>query len=76
MKIDLYTKAVLTVIAVALVCLVFQNFNIVTTAQASTYPVVSTVAEPQLTNEVIDVNIKTINGIVPLMFDGKLRVTD
>lgn len=34
MKTDLYTKAVLTVIAFALLCLVFQNFNLITPAYA------------------------------------------
>lgn len=36
LKIDLYTKSVLTIIAIALVCLVFQNVNWVTPAHAST----------------------------------------
>jgi hypothetical protein len=74
MKTDLYIKAVLTVIAFALVCLVFQNFNVVTPAQASTLPAISTVAEPQLTNQVIDVNIKTINGERVNMLEGSLYV--
>lgn len=74
MKTDLYTKAVLTVIAVALVCLVIQNFNVVTSAQASTSPVLNAVTEPQSTNQVLDINIKTINGEVPKIHDGYLRV--
>ncbi|MDH6359057.1 hypothetical protein [Parabacteroides sp. PF5-9] len=41
MKTDLYTKSVLTIIAVALVCLVIQNYNVVPQANA---------AEPQSVN--------------------------
>ena len=77
MKTDLYTKAVLTVIAAALVCLVFQNFNIVTHAHAATSPVVQTISEPKSTNEVVDVNIKSIDGVVPYVNEyGVLWVTE
>lgn len=47
MKTDLYTKIVLTVIALALVCLALQNFQFITPAQAST----------TMTHEIIDVRI-------------------
>ncbi|NDW13188.1 hypothetical protein D0T50_09805 [Bacteroides sp. 214] len=48
MKVDLYTKAVLTIIAIALVCLVYQNSNVVPAAYAS---------QPAATNSYVDVNI-------------------
>jgi len=38
MKSDRYTKFILTVIAVALVCLALQNINIITPAHANTAP--------------------------------------
>ena len=40
MKTDRYTTIVLTVIAICLICLVLQNFNIITPAQA-TQPIVT-----------------------------------
>lgn len=36
MKIDLYTKSTLTIIAIALIVIAFQNFSIVPKAEAST----------------------------------------
>jgi len=55
MKTDTYTKGVLTVIAVSLVAIVFQNFNVVKTANAgpSGYTPFPTT--------VMDVNIKSID---------------
>ena len=49
MTIDKYTKAVLTVIAVALVGLLFKDVPVVSTAYA-------------YGSETIDVNIKSVNG--------------
>jgi len=63
MKTDLYTKVVLTVIAVALCVIVFQNTQLVTTAQAAPPPVNITAPAPQATkSEVIDVNIVRVGG--------------
>ena len=64
MKTDLYTKIILTVIAVSLTLIVVQNMNIITpvqawedpTAKASGYAVV-----PLNVNGEIDVNIKSID---------------
>ncbi|MDR1201641.1 MAG: hypothetical protein LBL58_08450 [Tannerellaceae bacterium] len=58
MKTDLYTKVVLTVIALALVCLVFQNFDVVTSANASN--TTSSISELSKTNDVIQVRV--VNG--------------
>lgn len=63
MKADLYTKIVLTVIAIALVANFFKGTDIVTTAQAQTILSAPTVAEQPKT---IDVNIVSLNGI-PLL---------
>jgi len=63
MKTDLYTKTVLTVIAIFLGILVFQNTNIVTTAQATAAPVNIPVPQPhELRHEIIDVNIVKVDG--------------
>lgn len=72
MKTDLYTKAVLTIIAIALVSLVLQNMNIITPAQASqSVPpkVVPSVAPP------MDVNIVSVNGNrIQSDYSGNLNV--
>lgn len=59
MKIDLYTKAVLTVIAIALVGILVKDINFVSKAQAEPLPaeIFSTKTEG-----VIDVNIVQMNG--------------
>lgn len=62
MKTDLYTKAILTLIAIALVVIVFQNLEVVPTATARI---------PINSNE-IDVNIVSING--QSIFGGELEV--
>jgi hypothetical protein len=59
MKIDWYTKAVLTVIATCLVILVFKDMSIVTPAQANTP-----------SNLVPNTNY----GLVPLNEDGSMNV--
>jgi len=68
MKTDLYTKIVLTVIAIFLGVLVFQNITIVTTAQATPAPI------PQHTqasnNGIVDVNIVQYNGEMVDKRDG------
>ena len=57
MKTDSYTKAILTVIAVALIALVVQNFDVVPTVTANT------ASNSSLSNsETIDVNIVSVNG--------------
>jgi|GEM_PF-2341321 len=62
-KTDLYTKAILTVIAVFLGILVFQNMNIVTPAHATATPVIVHAPEPtQSRNQIMDVNIVQIGG--------------
>ncbi|MDU1904638.1 MAG: hypothetical protein E6772_07635 [Dysgonomonas sp.] len=62
-KIDLYTKVVLTAIALFLGILVFQNMNIVTTAHATPPPVIVHSPEPaQSRNQIMDVNIVQVNG--------------
>jgi len=63
MKTDLYTKVVLTVIAIALTILVVQNFlpATVTPVHAGIAPV-PTPAQ-QVKNGVVDVNIVQLNGL-------------
>jgi len=69
-KTDLYTKVILTVIAVFLGVLVFQNANLTTRAYASapsaTAPISSIAEEAQKQTkpkkEVIDVNIVQVGG--------------
>jgi hypothetical protein len=54
MKTDRYTKAVLTIIAIALICIVFQNYSVVPSINAS----VSKVPVITQTNQgVVDVRI-------------------
>ncbi len=60
MKIDLYTKTVLTVIAVALSAIAFQNVNFVSTATAST---AATSQPTAIKSETVDVNISQIGGV-------------
>ena len=59
MKTDVYTKIVLTVIAIALVANFFKGTDIVTTAQAQTAITSTTPLLPQK----IDVNVVSINGM-------------
>lgn len=61
MKTDLYTKVVLTVIAVVLTINLLRDVNIITPAQAINPPSVHDVNAPNL-REVIDVNIVQIDG--------------
>lgn len=67
-KSDFYTKFILTVIAIFLGVLVFQNVNLVERANAAQIPT------PTSTNkEVIDVNIVKVNGY---SFYGKYLPTE
>ena len=61
MTIDKYTKAVLTIIAVALVGLLFKDVPVVSTAHAKT-------------SEALDVNIVGINGYTSSVAGGTLSV--
>ncbi|QIK60488.1 hypothetical protein G7050_11880 [Dysgonomonas sp. HDW5A] len=60
MKTDLYTKTVLTVIAIALSAIAFQTVNFVSTATAST---AATSQPTAIKNETVDVNISHIGGV-------------
>ena len=60
MKTDLYTKTVLTVIAIALSAIAFQNVNFVSTVTAST---TSTSQPTAIKSETVDVNISHIGGV-------------
>ena len=60
-KPDLYTKAVLTIIAFALVVLVFQNSNVVTPANAS-----------NIGAGTLDVNVVSIGG--NMLYNNELDV--
>lgn len=59
MKTDLYTKIVLTVIAVALVANFFKSNDVVSSAYASSAGNVREISAPQ--REVIDVNIVSVS---------------
>ena len=65
-KSDFYTKFILTVIAIFLGVLVFQNFNLVEKANATPAPTSQNA-------EVIDVNIVKVNGY---SFYGKYLPTE
>ena len=69
MKTDLYTKAILTIIAVFLGILVFQNVNIVTPAQAA--PPAPAIAAQ--TKDIVNVNIVQIDGhpVYYKLYSGK-----
>ena len=69
MKTDLYTKTILTIIAVALVIIALQNTNAVPKAHAQEIPVRAVGSGP------IDVNIVSIDGRQPFAMDGSLQVT-
>jgi len=56
MKIDLYTKIILTIIAVCLVCLVLNSGNISLVTQAQAQPTGLQASKP------VDVNIVSIDG--------------
>jgi len=62
MKTDLYTKSILTIIAIALVCLVLQNTNVITPAHASTTPPPHSHRVNEPTSSTIDVNIVSVDG--------------
>ena len=60
MKTDLYTKTVLTVIAVALSAIAFQNVNFVSTVTASS---AATAQPTAIKSETVDVNISHLGGV-------------
>ena len=62
MKTDLYTKIVLTVIALLLTINLLKDFEFITSAKANTNIPVATSVTPQKTESVIDVNIVRIDG--------------
>lgn len=57
MKTDTYTKTVLTIIAICLICLVFKNQDIVPTANAN-----SSKAASMLSSETVDVRIVGVSS--------------
>lgn len=63
MKTDIYTKIILTVIAIFLGILVFQNTTIITTAKAETTVSAPTPLPTATQNAPVDVNITHIDGI-------------
>lgn len=65
-KTDFYTKFILTVIAIFLGIIVFQNVNVVEKANATALP-------QEIQKEVIDVNIVKVNGY---SFYGKYLPTE
>ena len=71
MKIDLYTKLILTVIAASLLCLVFRNGEIVSSAHAQGAP-----------DKIMPVNIAQVNGRpfvtlgVPVQVVNPIRVSN
>lgn len=62
MKTDLYTKTVLTVIAIALSAIAFQNVNFVSTATANTSATAPNPLPAPTQNSVIDVRIVDVGG--------------
>ena len=63
MKTDLYTKTILTVIAVFLGVLIFQNTSVISTVQANTTATAQTPPPTAIKNETVDVNISHIGGV-------------
>ncbi|SHG13527.1 hypothetical protein [Dysgonomonas macrotermitis] len=62
MKTDIYTKIVLTVIAIALSVIAFQNVNFVTTAKADTTAGAPAPLPATTQTAPVDVNITHIDG--------------
>ncbi|SHG13593.1 hypothetical protein [Dysgonomonas macrotermitis] len=62
MKTDTYTKIVLTVIAIALSVIAFQNVNFVTIAKADTTASAPAPLPAATQNAPVDVNITHIDG--------------
>ncbi|PXV69218.1 hypothetical protein CLV62_101487 [Dysgonomonas alginatilytica] len=62
MKTDLYTKIVLTIIAIALSAIAFQNVNFVSTATASTASTAPNPLPAPTQNNVIDVRLVDVGG--------------
>ncbi|MDR2921594.1 MAG: hypothetical protein LBV72_19785 [Tannerella sp.] len=68
MKTDLYTKAVLTVIALALICIVVQNFNPVISLYASearTAPIMIPEVQ-EITSESVYITGHSLNRVDPI----------
>ena len=62
MKTDIYTKIVLTIIAIFLGVLVFQNTTLITTAKADTTTAAPAPIPSSAQSAPVDVNITHING--------------
>jgi len=62
MKTDLYTKIVLTVIAVVLTINLLKDFDLITTARAGNPSAIIPANEVVAPKEVIDVNIVKVDG--------------
>ncbi len=62
MKTDIYTKIVLTVIAIALSAIALQNVNFVTTAKADTTATAPAPIPTATQDAPVDVNITHIDG--------------
>ena len=63
MKTDIYTKIVLTIIAIFLGVLVFQNTTLITTAKADTTTAAPAPIPSSAQSAPVDVNITHVNGI-------------
>lgn len=66
MKTDLYTKTILTVIAIALSAIAFQNVNFVSTATANTSATAPNPLPAPTQNSVIDVRIVGTTNDLPV----------
>nr|WP_297162783.1 hypothetical protein [uncultured Dysgonomonas sp.] len=80
MKTDLYTKTVLTVIAVFLGVLIFQNTSVISTVQANTAATTPTPLPTATQASPVDVNITHIGGIelnisTPFEYEGRKYIT-
>ena len=63
MKTDLYTKTILTVIAVCLTVNLLKEFEVIPTAKANTTTTAQTPPPTAIKNETVDVNISHIGGV-------------
>lgn len=76
MKTDSYTKVILTVIAVALVALVLQNMNIVSTVQANNSSAPKLSPQTIIDTPTMNVNIVSVNGKeLKVDHNGNLKVS-
>lgn len=72
MKTDLYTKIVLTVIAVCLTISLLKEFEIIPSAKANAAATIPNPIATATENNVVDVNIVKINGYG--VYSGNLPV--